>query len=287
MPEERIYFRVDDSELREATTKLDKSTERVKVLHIRTGKISTRSKSLTRDLDNLEERVRSGSNDLQFLSTDVDETMGQLVQLDLFGNRIKSDTDKANKNTRLLESRLRQLMRRIPIGREAIAIQRKWRALGIAVEGEGAAGLAAAGISAVLLLGVIYNIVRRLDRIQKQMIRDMQGFENEVRQGLDLTYAEFAELDRDVIGFATLWEQLTTRMDDATTEESWDAVADFVIAKIGLLPGLRASPYAPPGGMPSRLPDPQWVIDLKNWWESLPEDSGYAYDANIEVPPGE
>ncbi len=224
MGEERIFFIIDDASLLKATTKLDTSAERVKVLNVQTGKV--------------------------------------------------------DKSTRLLESRLKQLLRRLPVGREAIRIQRKFAALGTTIEGaEGLEGAAAAGISSILLLGVIYNIVRRLDRIQKQMIRDMQGFENEVRTGLDLTFAEFAELDRDVIGFATLWEQLTTRMDDAeTTEESWDAIADFTIAKIGQLPDRGAA-----AGFGPRQPEPQWITDLKNWYDNLPkDDSGYLYVPNLE-----
>ncbi len=224
MGEERIFFIIDDASLLKATTKLDTSAERVKVLNVQTRKV--------------------------------------------------------DKSTKLLESRLKQLLRRLPVGREAIAIQRKLSALGTAAEGEGLAGAAAAGISTILLLSVIYNIVRRLDRIQKQMIRDMQGFENEVRTGLDLTFAEFAELDRDVIGFATQWEAFTTRWEDAvTTEESWDAIADFVVAKIGAFPEFRGA-AAGFGPMP---PEPQWITDLKNWWDNIPkDDSGYPYVPNLE-----
>ena len=270
---ERIHFQIDDSELVKVTTKIDKSTERVKVL-------GRRSRSLTMDLESLEERAMSGFDDLQALSIDTDETMGRLVQVDLFGNRIKADVDTVGKSTRLLESRVKQLMRRIPIGREAIRIQRKFAALGTTIEGaEGLEGAAAAGISAVLLLVVVMNVLKRLDRIQKQMIRDMQGFENEVRTGLDLTFAEFAELDRDVIGFATQWEAFTTRWEDAvTTEESWNAIADFVVAKIGAFPEFRGA-AAGFGPMPL---EPQWITDLKNWYDNIPkDDSGYPYVPNL------
>ncbi len=230
MGEERIFFTIDDASLLKATTKLDTSSERVKVLNIQTRKV--------------------------------------------------------DKSTKLLESRLKQLLRRIPIGREAIAIQRKMSALGTAAEGEGLEGLAATGISTLLLLGVIVNIIKRLDRIQKQMIRDMQGFENEVRRGLDLTHEEFMEMDREIIGFATQWEQLTTRLEDATSRESWDAIADFVISKLGTLPSDQRPQWIFPGA--ERPPEPQWLLDMKNWWEKATAlDTDYDYNANIEVPPNE
>ncbi len=230
MGEERIFFIIDDASLLKATTKLDTSAERVKVLNVQTR--------------------------------------------------------KADKSTRLLESRLKQLLRRLPVGREAIAIQRKLSALGTAAEGEGIEGLVATGISGILLLSVIINIIKRLDRIQKQMIHDMQGFENEIRTGLDLTHVEFEEMDRDIIGFATLWEQLTERLEGATSRESWDAIADFVIAKLGTLPSDRRPQWIFPGA--PRPPEPQWLLDMKSWWEnSIALDTDYDYNANIEVPPGE
>ncbi len=274
MVDERIHFVIDDGELVEATTKLDKSAERVKVLN--------------RDLDSLRSRTLDGSHDLEVLSFGVDETMGQLVQLDLFGKRIKVDTDKGDKNTKLLESRVKQLLRRLPVGREMIALQRKLSALGTSAEGEGLEGLAATGISAILLLGVVMNIIKRLDRIQKQMIRDMQSFEDETRKGLDLTHEEFMDLDRDIIGFATLWEQLTDRLEDATGPESWDAIADFVISKLGTLPSDRRPQWIFSGA--PRPPEPEWLLGMKSWWDTFVAnteaafDRGYDYNANLEVP---
>ena len=232
MGEERIFFIIDDASLLKATTKLDTSAERVKVLNVQTRKV--------------------------------------------------------DKSTKLLESRLKQLLRRLPVGREAIALQRKLSALGTSAEGEGIEGLVATGISGILLVGVIINILKRFDRIQKQMIRDMQSFEDETRRGLDLTHEEFVEMDRDIIGFATLWEQLTDRLEDATGPESWDAIADFVISKLGTLPSDRRPQWIFPGA--PRPPEPEWLLGMKRWWDTFVAnaeavfDRGYDYNANLEVP---
>ncbi len=214
--------------------------------------------------------------ELNELTSRLDRSMDRMVQLDLFGKRIRADTFK-------LDARTKSIITRLPLLREANILWREIQALSSAVAGaEGAAGLVATGASTLLLMVVLMSLMKRIERIQKQMIRDMQGFEDEIRRGLELTHTEFMEMERDVIGYATQWEQLTARLKDATSKEALDAIADYVIGRIGAFEARGAA--AGYGDMP---PEPEWVTDLKKWWDNLPKDRDYIYDANIEVPPGE
>ena len=267
---ERIHFQIDDNELVEITTKLDKSTERIKVLNIQTGKLGT-------DLENLRARAMSGSNDLQVLSFGVDETMGRLVQLDLFGQKTRRGLREIIRGLPTLKRSQRLIATQLPMVRQLLMGTYRLKMMAAATT----------PVAAAIAIIYIVQMIKQLDRIQKQMLRDMQSFEDEVRRGLDLTHKEFMALDSDIIGYATLWEQLTTRMDEAeTTRESWDAIADFVISKIGRLPGDRRPPWIPPGA--PRPPEPEWLLDMKRWWENATAlDTDYDYNANIEVPPGE
>ncbi len=65
----------------------------------------------------------------------------------------------------------------------------------------GATAPVAVGVSIIYIL----QIIRTLERIQKQMIRDMREFELGLRGELDITQEEFNALDRMIIGYENKW----------------------------------------------------------------------------------
>lgn len=158
----------------------------------------------------------------------------------------------------------------------------------MAPELAGELGTAAAiGQIALLVFAVtaILRATKTLDRIQRQMIRDMASFEDEVRMGLGLTHAEFDELDRDIIGYATAWEQLQARIKEEGV--TWDAMVDYVSTMIGT---ATEKQRAPAEAISLERGTDLWK-SLIDWYtqvtdeikEKLGSDSGVIYNDNLEA----
>jgi len=123
----------------------------------------------------------------------------------------------------------RRAVRAAQLGREAEAL----RAAGLAPElakGLGTAALIGQVALIVFSLKLLMDTAKRIDRIQKQMIRDLGDYETMAREGLDLTHEEYEELDKSVVGYATAWEEFKAKWD---AKEYWDAISDYVISRIG------------------------------------------------------
>jgi len=218
------------------------------------------------------------------------------------------DLPTLNRDMRLIMGNIpmfRQLSVLLFQGRRGVRAQQLQReaealkAAGLAPELAGELETAAIIGQLALVMFVVITLLRTiktLDRIQKQMIRDMASFENEVRVGLDLTHAEFDELGREIIGFATPWEQLQAELKAAKVEGylegrwlSWDAIADYVKTRVGVLAptaGWQPAANVPPQEMPYA----PWLQGLMDWYaqvtdeikEKLGADSGVIYDSNLE-----
>jgi len=181
----------------------------------------------------------------------------------------------------------RLIITQIPLMREALMLTYRARMI------SEAGGVVATGVIIIYIL----TLLKQVERIQKQMIRDMESFESEVREGLDLTHREFDELGREIIGFATPWEQLQAELREAKVEGylegrwlSWDAITDYVRTRIGTLEPTVG--YQPAANVPPQsTPYAPWLQGLIDWYtqvtdeikEKLGSDSGVIYNGNLDA----
>lgn len=227
-----------------------------------------------------------------YVQVDDRELDALTSKLDTSMKRMK----KIDKDTFKLDARTKSIITRLPGLREADMLWREIQALSTATAGaEGAAGLVATGASVLLLMMAILTIMKQLDRIQKQIIRDMVSYEGLVREGMDVTHEEYLEMDKTVVGYATLWEDLMVDLEKAKSMgylegrwQSWEAISEYIAARVGkLIPSDWRPAHIPPG-VP-KPPTPQWALDIQNWWRDMTtqdgSDSGYDYYPNFEMPP--
>lgn len=135
----------------------------------------------------------------------------------------------------------------------------------------------------------LVKLDKKIDRIEKDIVRARGVYEDMVREGRDLTHEEYLALEAEQVGYATAFDEFKAKWDAG---EYLDAIADYVI---GLIPS-RIPTYA--GRLPydpTTLPpevEEHWLKQLDelltDWWKDLwrnrgksNEDTDYEYNMNI------
>lgn len=133
-------------------------------------------------------------------------------------------------------------------------------------------------VSSIVILIYVLKALKALERIQMQMIREMGSYEEMIRQGLDISHAEYMALDQEVKGYATPWQEFMSKWEAG---EYFDAIADFIITKLRLGSVVR-------GGYGKTLPAEMQRGDwIKYFFGGTRNDTGYNYDWNWGDGPAE
>ena len=161
---------------------------------------------------------------------------------------------KVDKDTFKLDTRTKAILTRLPGLREADMLWREIQSLSTTTAGvEGAAGALATGSAALMMMIVILSILKRIERLERTLVREAADYENMLREGLELSHKEYMELAPEVRGFATMWEQFEHIVEKQGVLEAWMwRIEGFLKSLVAVEPKI---PGAPIEGMESGMMD--------------------------------
>jgi len=138
-------------------------------------------------------------------------------------------------------------------------------------------------------ISALVALSKKVDRIERDIIRARGGYEDMIREGLDLTHEEYLAIEAEQVGYATALDEFKAKWDAG---EYLDAIADYVIAQIpSRLPTYAGRLPYDPTTIPPELEE-HWLYQLDqmltDWWKNLwrdrgksNEDTDYEYNMNV------
>ena len=172
-------------------------------------------------------RVEIDAAQLQEISNTLDFLMSRVRET-------KTGLSEAKQSTLKLDTATRSIVYRMPVLREALVVQQRIQMLNRANEAAlagGAGALAGLGpiAAALLLADTVVKLAERIDRLEKENVQVKGDLETMIREGRDLSRAEWLELKVEV-GHANNWIALWDEIGAGANPVG--ALGNYIRAKI-------------------------------------------------------